>query len=562
MNSKITNSIFTFLFLLLTVSTIAQSHYPGMFLVSFTDKNQSPYSVSNPKQFLSSRAIERRAKASIAIIEQDLPVNPFYIDSLNYYGAQSSFSSRWLNAVLIRMDDSLRMQELLHLSFVDSMQYLAPVKNKKSGKSSKRYTKRHAKTVETGMQEFVDEINYGASYQQLDLIGLTALHKLQYLGEGIQIAVLDNGFRGLDKMKAFNQLFENGQLLGTKDIASPKGSVFKAGNHGTYVMTTMAAYDEGVLVGSAPGASYWLIHTEDNDYEYPIEEFNWAVGVEFADSAGVDIITSSLIYSTFDDSRLNHSHDELDGKTAIISRAAQTATEKGVLVFNSAGNDATNAWHKIAFPADAKDVMTIGAVNIEGKYAKFSSVGYTVDDRIKPNVVAVGDGTKSISPNTGELISINGTSFSNPTIAGAAAILLQANPNASMDDIRSAIELSASQNAHPDSLLGYGIPNFYLAHIILNNGDMPNMEDVEGFTLMPNPFIDDLYILYTSSDSQEVVLQAYDISGKLVFESNIEESQPGVNLIKVNQASTLGQGMYVMVLFVNGQRYTRKLVRK
>ena len=558
MNSKITNGIIAFLFSLLSLTAVAQSHYPGMFLVSFTDKDQSPYSISNPEQFLSNRAIERRTKADIIIIEQDLPVNPFYIDSLSYYGAQASFSSRWLNAVLIRMDDSLKMQELLQVSFVDSMQYLAPVKNKKSGRSSKR----HAKTVDTGMQEVVDEINYGASYEQLDLIGLTALHKLQYLGEGIQIAVLDNGYRGLDKMKVFNHLFDNGQLLGTKEIANPKGSVFKAGNHGTYVMTTMAAYDEGVLVGSAPGASYWLIHTEDNDYEYPIEEFNWAVGAEFADSAGVDIITSSLIYSTFDESSLNHNHSQLDGKTAIISRAAQTATEKGILVFNSAGNDASNAWHKIAFPADAKDVMTIGAVNIEGKYAGFSSVGYTADGRIKPNVVAVGEGTKAISPNTGELISINGTSFSNPMVAGASAVLLQANPKASMDDVRSAIELSASQNTHPDSLLGYGIPNFYLAHIILNNGDVPDMQNVEGFSLMPNPFIDDLYILYSSVDSQGVEIQAYDISGKLVFETVVEESQPGVNLIKVDQASTLSQGMYVIVLYMNGQKYTRKLVRK
>jgi len=316
------------------------------------------------------------------------------------------------------------------------------------------------------------------------------------------------------------------------------------------------------LVGSAPAASYWLIHTEDNDYEYPIEEFNWAVGAEFADSAGVDIITSSLIYTTFDDSRFNHSHAELDGQTALISRAAQIATEKGILVFNSAGNYANKAWGKIGFPADAKDVMAVGAVNIEGKYAPFSSVGYTADARIKPNVVAVGEGAKSVSTVTGGLISINGTSFSNPTIAGAAAILLQANPEASMADVRSAIELSATQSANPDSLLGYGIPNFYLAHIILNNGEIPNLQNGNGFTLMPNPFLDDLYLLYNSVDSQGVEIQLYDINGKLIFETAFAESQIGVNLFKIDQASSLTQGMYVFVLHINGQKFTRKLIRK
>jgi subtilisin family serine protease len=356
-------------------------------------------------------------------------------------------------------------------------------------------------------------------------------------------------------------LYSNAQILGTKEIANPGGDVYKAGNHGTYVMTTMAAYESAKLVGSAPAAAYWLIHTEDNSYEYPIEEFNWTIGAEFADSAGVDIITSSLIYSTFDEPSLNHNHSQLDGKTAIISRAAQTATEKGILVFNSAGNDAAKPWHKIAFPADAKDVMTIGAVDMQGNYAKFSSVGYTTDNRIKPDVVAVGKATLSISPNTGELVAINGTSFSNPTIAGATAVLLQANPNASTEDIRQAIRQSASQNLHPDSLMGYGIPNFYLAHILLNNKDLPKLKEQEGFTLMPNPFVSDLFIVYNVIDTQKVQIQVFDISGKLMFEESNINSLPGMNLYKLDKASGLSQGIYLVVLHIGNEKYTRKLVK-
>lgn len=557
MNQMLTKVVFFFFFLAFGFTAFGQSHYPGMFLISFTDKDQSPFLVSKPEQFLSERAIKRRFDASISIINQDIPVNSSYIDSIVSYGAKASFSSRWLNAVLIQMDDSLNMQEILNVSFVDSMQYMAPVKSIKRKKRSKQHNKR----VETGAQQAKNKIHYGESADQLNLIGLTQMHDMQFLGEGVQIAVLDNGFRGVEKMDAFEHLFSNAQLLGTKEIANPGGDVFKAGNHGTYVMTTMAAYESDVLVGSAPGASYWLIHTEDNDYEYPIEEFNWAIGAEFADSAGVDIITSSLIYSTFDESSLNHNHSQLDGKTAIISRAAQTATEKGILVFNSAGNDAVKAWHKIAFPADARDVMTIGAVNMEGVYAPFSSVGYTSDGRVKPNICAVGQGTKSISPITGEIVAINGTSFSNPTIAGAAAVLLQANPDATMEEIREAMQQSASQSNYPDSLLGFGIPNFYLAHILLNNKDVSRMNEESGFTLMPNPFVNDLFILYNVTDSQGVDIQVFDISGKLMFEEKNIPSVAGVNIMKIEKVNTLSQGMYLFVMQIGNKKYTKKMVK-
>lgn len=552
-----TKSFFLLLFILFGLSSKAQSRFPGMYLVSFTDKNQSPFSISKPAQFLSERAILRRINAEIDIIEQDLPVNPFYIDSIEDYSAQASFSSRWLNAVLVRMDDSLKLENIKLLTFVDSVAYMAPLKPIKKKKSSKY----HVKRVETGMQVVSDNMDYGESYNQLDLIGLLDLHKMGFHGEGVQIAVLDNGFKGMGGMTVFDDFFDNGQLLGTKEIANPGGDVFKAGNHGTYVMTTMAAFQEGVLVGSAPGALYWLIHTEDNDYEYPIEEFNWAVGAEFADSAGVDIITSSLIYSTFDDTLLDHNHNQLDGKTAIISRIAQIATEKGILVFNSAGNDAQKAWHKIAFPADAKDVMTIGAVTQQGVYALFSSLGYTADKRVKPDVVAVGQAVKSISPNTGKIVEINGTSFSNPSIAGATAILKQANPSASTNEIRDAIRQSASQYQYPDSLLGYGIPNFYLAHVLLNNDNIPEIKEGEGFTLMPNPYLSDLFILFNISDSQQVDIQIVDLSGKVIWEDLNIPCTPGINLKRLENVDNFAQGTYLVVMRVGGKTYTKKLVK-
>jgi len=549
--------IILIVFIIFTATSYAQSHYPGMYLVSFTDKNQSPYSINQPEKFLSARAIDRRQKASIPIIEQDLPANPFYIDSLVKGGATVSFSSRWLNAVLIRMDDSLKMEELKKWSFVDSVAYLAPVKSKQKTKK----TKAHAKRVETGMQNAPGDMDYGASYTQQELIGLTDLHKMGYYGAGIQIAVLDNGFKGMNKMSVFDDFFDNGQLLGTKEIANPKGDVFKAGSHGTYVMTMMAAFQEGFLVGTAPEASYWLIHTEDNSYEYPIEEFNWTVGAEYADSAGADIITSSLIYSTFDDTSLNHTHSQLDGKTTIISRAAQTATEKGILVFNSAGNDAQKSWHKIAFPADAKDVITTGAVDMNGVYAPFSSLGYTADGRVKPDIVAVGKGAQSVSINTGKIIGINGTSFSNPTIAGAAAVLRQANPQATTKAIRQAIRESANRYEFPDSLTGYGIPNFYLAHMLLNNDHINEIKESECFVLMPNPFIDDVFVVFNLPDSQSVDLSIVDVNGNIVWQKTGISGSQGMNMIKITEIAGLAQGVYMVLMRIGDKTFSKKLLK-
>jgi len=552
-----TRIISILIFLIFSFSAASQSHFPGVFLVSFSDKNNSNFDINQPENYLSERAIARRIRQNIAITEQDIPVNKNYIDSLAFYGAKAQFSSKWLNAVLVIMDDSLKMEDLKKISFVDSTQYLAPIKNVKRKKSRARI-----KSVEQG-KTFVCEtsMDYGESDEQLSMIGIEDLHK-KYLGSGVQIAVLDNGFRGMNKMSVFDKLFDNGQILGVKDFANPGGDVFSAGNHGTYVMTTMAAFEPGVLVGTAPAANYWLIHTEDNSFEYPVEEFNWTAGAEFADSVGADIITSSLAYSTFDDTLLNHTHKQLDGKTAIISRAAQIATEKGILVFNSAGNDALKPWHTIAFPADAKDVMTIGAVDLSGKHALFSSVGLSDTLPIKPNVVAVGKGVKSMSPNTGKIVSINGTSFSNPTVAGATAVLLEANPKAMPAEVRKAIQQSATLAMNPDSVLGYGIPNFYLAHLILNNGNIDELKTKEGFMIMPNPFITDFQIMYNLSDSEEVNLQIFDISGKLIYEEESLPNAVGYHLWKVSSVDVFSQGLFIIVLHIGDRKYSKKIIKK
>lgn len=282
------------------------------------------------------------------------------------------------------------------------------------------------------------------------------LHKAGFKGKGVVIAVIDDGFRNADRITAFDSL----QLMGTRNFVFPQRSVFEGDDHGTKVLSCLAAYEPGVMIGTAPEASYWLIKSEDNRSEFPIEEDYWTAAAEFADSVGVDMITTSLGYSFFDENTMNYSHNALDGQTAHISKAAEIAAEKGILIFCSAGNEGTSRWGRITFPADAKDILTIGAITTKKEKSVFSSPGYSADGRIKPDLVALGSGCCVIEP-TGNLRYANGTSFSTPILAGLVACLWQALPWLSPNELIELLRQSGSQYKHPDEQLGYGLPNIY-----------------------------------------------------------------------------------------------------
>jgi hypothetical protein len=441
---------------------------PDKYWVRFTDKDNSPYSINHPEQFLTQRAIERRNAQGISIVENDLPVNPSYIQAVSNTGATLLNASKWYNSVTVYTTSQSVIDAINQLPFVLSVQKL-PIQVEPNQESSKPFFESEVwdqpidgklKSPSSG-----ESFSYGMAYNQISMLNGIALHDLGFDGSGMVIAVLDAGFLNTNIIAAFDSLWDNNRILGYKDFVSPQNpNIFGSHSHGTSVLSTMGANLPGQMVGTAPHASYWLLRSEDGATEYLIEELNWVSAAEFADSVGADVINSSLGYTTFDDPSQNHTYADMDGNTTPVTIGADIASGKGLIVVNSAGNSGGGSWQYIGAPADGDSVFTIGAVNAAGNYASFSSTGPTSDGRIKPNVVAQGSGTTIISANSGNVTTGSGTSFSSPVTAGMVACLWQAHQGKRNTEVMQAIEQSASLASNPNYLLGYGIPDYLDAH--------------------------------------------------------------------------------------------------
>ncbi len=538
-------------------TNIAAQSFPSWYLVSFKDKNNSPYSLSNPKIYLSQKAIERRRKNNIDIDSTDLPPNPFYIDSLRNYGVEVTYQSKWMNAAMVYIDNATKLSKLNNCSVVDSIAFMAPFISLKVKFGDKKRTTNSSQTsIDTN-----NISSYSETSDRIHSIGLQALMSTGYRGKGIQIAILDNGFNNVNKIKAFKHLYSNAQILGSHNFTTDGKNIYKSGSHGTMVLSTMAGYINKKYVGSAIDADYYLFQTEDNRSEFPVEEANWLFGAEYADSLGVDIITSSLVYTQFDSSNLNHNINQLNGKTAIVSRAAQMASQKGIIVFNSAGNEGSSSWRKICFPADAMDVVSVAAVDKNDKIATFSSHGFSSDGRVKPDLAARGAKVAVIN-SQGKIVRVNGTSFSTPFTAGATASLLQATNNKTAKEIRTALKESARRFLNPDSLYGYGIPNIYLASILLNADSINKITIEKEPLVLPNPFDYKFYIIFNSIDSQNINISLYDINGKEVWRKDNISTILGKNIFYVDDISSLAQGMYILKIKSENIVFTKKIIKK
>jgi len=548
-------------FVTIMPSSVLAQNLPAWYLVSFTDKNNTPFELNNPTEFLSQKSINRRLLNDIAIDSIDLPVNSNYIDSLLQLNLLVYNTSKWMNAALVRVETSNQLSQIPLISIVDSIRYLAPFVSSK-GSSNKAQEQRNSKMATKNSIQFdYQSSNYRATNNRIRMVDLDMLFEEGIYGYGIDIAVFDNGFRNVDKLDAFEHLFDNNQIKETRNFTNDGKDLYSSGSHGTGVLSTMAAVISNKFIGSAPQANYYLFQTEDNRYEYPIEEVNWLFAAEYADSLGVDIITSSLVYTRFDDVSLDYTHAQLDGKTAIISRAAHIASLKGIMVFNSAGNEGGGDWQKICFPSDAEGVFTIGAIDKDEYIAKFSSTGNSSDGRIKPDLVAEGLQTPIVD-SKGKIVKANGTSFSTPFIAGAAATFLQANPNRKIEEINNAILQSASMWNNADSLMGFGIPNFYYAQLLIQNDNSFQTEQKEGFKVLPNPFTKGFHILFNSSDSQRIDVTIYDMSGKNIYQRLNVQCNKGHNLIRIDYLNDLKAGMYIVKINAKSEVYNQKVIKE
>jgi serine protease AprX len=475
--------------------------------VYFADKDNVALAIQNPMTILSQQAIARKSAHNISIDSRDVPVNPSYISLLKTAsGIRMMAKSKWMNAVHVRGEVS-EIRALFDFEFVSTIDFAD-----KNLDDLSRSTLRDDKfAIETSLVDF----DYGRAQNQVDMINVDALHNENYTGQGIIIAVLDSGFPNVITMSSFSRLRTNNGLLGGYDFVNRTSAIYDAtaNSHGTRVLSTMAGYIENNYVGTAPDASYYLFRTEDAASENPVEESYWVEAAEHADSLGVHIINSSLGYNTFDNSNYNYSPSDMDGKTTFISRGAQIASEKGILVVNSAGNSGTNSWGIVTAPADAPGVFTVGAVNGARLYAAFSSRGSSTQPTQKPDVVAQGLGSLVIDE-TDTIIKNNGTSFSAPILAGAIACLWQAIPKANAEEMKQYVRLSSSQYRLPDYFLGYGIPDFQLA---LALGSSMMAEGDKAFKVYPNPVSYQLYIQAPSSTGVRT-LTVYDAIGKKIIE--------------------------------------------
>ncbi len=467
---------YTFFFFAI-ISGIRAEQNSSFYFIYLKDKPISEYSIAQPIKFLSQKAIDRRVKKGIPITREDLPVDLNYINQINgFENCRVVNKSKWLNAIEIELIDTQVLQTIKALPFVIKVQYLGTIKRRNQPElpqlDSQYLNKYYSDSFAN--KQFFEANDYGSAFEQNNLIDILPLHNRQYLGSGISIAIIDAGFQNVYKTPGMN--FKADELV-MRDFVTHDNSVWEDDRHGANCLSFMKTFNPGTYIGSAPKAKYILLRSEEAASEYPTEEVNWLAAAEFADSMGVDLISSSLGYNTFNEKSLNHSHKDLNGQTSIIAKAANIAWSKGIFVVVSAGNEGKNEWHKIGTPSDAQGVLTIGAVDADGYHADFSSYGPSADGRIKPDFMAMGK--KAMVASSGGTYTGNGTSYATPLFAGALACLIQACPNKSFEEVKIALQLSSTHAAAPDSAYGYGMPDMALAALILgNNLDLDTSKDI------------------------------------------------------------------------------------
>ena len=511
------------LLLAVFIATMAFAQNVNCYRVYLHDKVNTPYSISQPEQFLSQRCLDKRARYNIPVTEEDLPVNPAYLHEIGQASPQLRVLavSRWLNTAVVCCPDTVRMSYVRNLPFVDSVKAVGYYDNFVEPPAAQSIP------LSDG-NNGGDSLMYGVGYGQIALHNGHLLHAEGYHGEGMLIAMLDAGWLGFDSSPMLANLYENGQIWGTYNFVPAMDNVYTNHGHGAAcasIILSSIYNNHDTLVGTAPAANMVFIRTEDPLTEQLIEEDFWVAGAELADSLGADVITASLGYTQFDDSTFVFDYSSCDGRTSVASLAATKAAHKGMVVCVAAGNEGSNPWHKLSRPSDAEDILCVGAVNADSIYAPFSGCGPSYDGRVKPDVVSCGWDTYMVSTYlfTGDddslymytfISSGNGTSCATPDMAGLAACLWQALPQLTSLEIMQIIRESAHQYNAPDTLMGYGIPNIYQAWLD-HRTDAVHELSVAHYVGYPNPCGD--HLLISNPLCREVSLTIFDLSGRVVY---------------------------------------------
>lgn len=541
--------LFSFLTILF-ISECSMAQTPTKYWVKFKNKTGSPYSISTPSVYLSAKSITRRATQGIAIDLTDIPVNQSYINLVNATGATVLQKSKWLNAAIVLINSPSQLSAINSLTCVLNSSPVGRFKKITSetftDKPIDSYKKANASTA---------TYNYGPSFTQANQIGADCMHNLGFRGQNIMIAVIDDGFNQADVNPVFDSLRNEGRLLGTRDIVAGNTAVFEDDSHGAMVLSLMAGNSPGNLIGTAPKANYWLLRSEDVFSEKIIEEANWVVAAELADSLGADITTTSLGYTTFDNPADDHIYSHLNGKTSVASIAATMASRKGMFVLNAAGNEGGGSWLYIGIPADADSILSIGSVNGSGIHSNFSSQGPTADGRIKPDVSTMGEGSYVCQPGY-SFSAGNGTSFACPIMAGAVACLMQAHPTKTNMQVLNAIKATASKSTSPDNLYGWGIPNVCAANAYLQNVSINEKRFESDLKLYPNPAKNTISFELNHSINK---LQLTDVFGKHIdFTLTSNET----NHYTLNFNASLANGVYFISIYTANGIVNSKFIKE
>jgi hypothetical protein len=508
------------------------SYFYRIYLRDKGDNAADKYSAAN---LLSSRALARRQKAGIQVTDfRDLPVYEGYLNQISLLGLKLHTTSKWMNTALFKSQSAFDTKTLLSFPFVSDVKTV-----KTPGKKNIYSDKLNFQIIQADLPPYDRPIT---------MINGSPMHDSGYDGKNILIAILDGGFINADNISSLNSLRSRNGIKTTYDFVKKNESVYNSSPHGTAVLSVLAGKIPGQIEGTAPGADFLLLKTEDVESEFPCEEDFWAAGAEFADSSGADIISSSLGYFNFDDSTLNYKISDLDGKTAFVTRAAEIAASKGILVINSAGNERDKEWKHIIFPSDGDSVLAVGAVDGDNIISDFTSAGPSADGRIKPDNVAMGVSVP-VQTSDNSVGRSSGTSFSCPVLSGMSACLLQAVPRALNSDIIQVLHSSADRYNYPDSLYGYGIPDIVLALTELQNLYIKIPD--KGIIASPNPTTGNFEVIFLYPP-ETVTIEIISMTGKLIFRKDfadyagrtiiiteLQHREQGVYLLRVKDGSEI-----------------------
>jgi hypothetical protein len=543
--------------LLLTCFSLTQAQPQYAFRVSFTDKAGSP-SLSNPLAFLSQRSLTRRTTQGLSVDTTDQPVSPLYLDTvLTLTQGKLHVTSKWLNSCVVLLHDSSKILLLQGKPYISNIRYVAYYPTGlhligSNGTDPGSNSSVTGKYRTTGTPAY-----YGSSWDQTNLVRGDCLHDKGWKGQGKLIAILDDGYAGVNTGAGFDSLYKAGRIVDKHNFVLADTFVYGYSGHGTEVLSTMAAYIPNTYVGAAPLAQYALYITEQLNMELQIEMDNMVAAFERADSVGADVISTSLGYDIFYSTpSYSISLAERDGKTTPPAKAVNMAFNKGILMVITAGNEGSVG---ILTPGDADNSITVGAVNISKAPAGFSGYGPNFAGVIKPDVCALGQ--PGYAMGSGSVpFAVSGTSIATPQIAGFAACLWQGSPNAKNWEVRNAIIQGADLYPTPNMpQLGYGAANYCKSDVILDVEDVN--EQVSTISLFPNPVKENFYISLHAKGSETIHVQLADITGKLITTIQYD-IVAGTNRVEVATPAFLAPGMYLCRIVTDAGVRTLKLVKE